>query len=51
MVIIFMHGVRTSIRPKNKKRATTDTMQEDNDQLLPVAWWVILYTPDLLLII
>ena len=35
------------VRPKNKIRATTDTMHENDDHLLAVAWWVILNSPDL----
>ena len=34
--------------PKNKIRATTDTMHKDNDHLLTGVWWVILNLPDLL---
>ena len=32
---------------ENKIRPTTDTMREDNDHLLAVAWWVILNSLDL----
>ena len=39
----YFHAWCTSVRPSQKqKRSTADTMCEDNDRLLAVAWWVIL---------
>ena len=41
------HAATLTLVPENKIRATTDTMCEDNDHLLVVAWWVILNSLDL----
>ena len=50
VVFIFTQGVRTSVRP-SQKRATTNTMHENNDHLLLAgAWWVILKSPDFFLL-
>ena len=45
VIIVFTRGVRPS---QNPKRATTDTLCENNDNLLAGAWWVILNSVDLL---
>ena len=48
----YFHAWCPSVRPSQKqKRAATDTMCEYNDRLLAVAWWVILNSPDFLLLI
>ena len=67
VVIIFTHGVRLYVcssvtktkthckvnvgARKTKTRAKTETMCDDNDHLLAVAWWVIFNSLDLYLVI
>ena len=55
----FTHGVCPHVRPSQKQEnvlqrqdkilATTGAMSENNENLLAVAWWVILNSPDLFL--
>ena len=45
--VIALAMVCTSVLPSEKdKRPTTDTMSEKNENLLAVAWWVILNSVD-----
>ena len=50
VVNIFIHGVRPYVRlspSQNKTRARTEIMNENNEDLLAGAWWVILNLLDL----
>ena len=44
MVSVTKTNKRATKDPVNK---TTDTMRKNNENLLAVAWWVILNSPDL----
>ena len=50
----YFHTWCPSVRHKNTKtryNARVNTMRENNENLLAGAWWVILNSPDLLLLI